>query len=210
MRESSQAASDVAGMILPVLLERAGLAIEHAIIGTATVNAGGIVGGLTLSRLVDRRQPYAILGAAYALATVFVAGIGAVERSGTVAELMLIIFLVRFFVIGTQFCINALAANFYPTRLRSTGVCWALGIGRIGSVVSPVVGGFILSFGSDWGQIFLVAAVPAGIAAIAVIQLGRCGETGASDLNHNQSQMLAVFETIPAQQRTQDHIERRA
>src|SRR5262249_38284172 len=77
----------------------------------------------------------------YAFAALLVAAIGAV---GTTALLMLVIFAAGFFVIGTQYCMNALAASFYPTRLRSTGVGWALGIGSIGSIVGPVVGGIVL------------------------------------------------------------------
>jgi AAHS family 4-hydroxybenzoate transporter-like MFS transporter len=80
---------------------------------------------------------------AWACAAVQVAAIGALE-SGSVPVLMSAIIAGGFFVIGTQYCMNALAANFYPTGLRSTGVGWALGIGRIGSIVGPVLGGLLL------------------------------------------------------------------
>jgi AAHS family 4-hydroxybenzoate transporter-like MFS transporter len=86
-------------------------------------------------------MPFGVLTTAYAFAALLVAAIGAV---GTTALLMLVIFAAGFFVIGTQYCMNALAASFYPTRLRSTGVGWALGIGSIGSIVGPVVGGIVL------------------------------------------------------------------
>jgi MFS transporter, AAHS family, 4-hydroxybenzoate transporter len=67
---------------------------------------------------------------------------------------------------------NALAAGFYPTAVRSTGIGWALGIGRIGSIVGPVLGGVIRSRG--WGtlEVFIACAVPAVIAAIAVVSMG--------------------------------------
>lgn len=107
---------------LPSVLQAAGLPLERAIIGTAVLNAGGIVGGLVLGRFVDRRGPFGVLLAAYALAA-------------------------GFFVIGTQFCMNALAASFYPTSVRATGVGWALGIGRVGSVIGPVIGGMVLALG---------------------------------------------------------------
>jgi AAHS family 4-hydroxybenzoate transporter-like MFS transporter len=159
---------------LPAVLQGAGLPIERAIIATVVLNAGGIVGGLLLGRLVDRRQPFGILTTAYALAALLVAAIGAV---GTAALplLMLVIFAAGFFVIGTQYCMNALAASFYPTRLRSTGIGWALGIGRIGSIVGPVVGGIVLSLGWDVRALFTAAAGPAVISSIAVLLLGRKG-----------------------------------
>jgi MFS transporter, AAHS family, 4-hydroxybenzoate transporter len=156
---------------LPAVLQRAGLPIERAIIATVALNAGGIVGGLFLGRLVDKRQPYGVLTVAYACAAVLVAAMGALE-SGSVFVLMSTIVAVGFFVIGTQYCMNVLAANFYPTGLRSTGLGWALGVGRIGSIVGPVLGGLLLSLGWQFNTLFMVAAVPAAISSLAVFLLG--------------------------------------
>jgi AAHS family 4-hydroxybenzoate transporter-like MFS transporter len=170
---------------LPAVLQQAGLPIERAIIATVVLNAGGIVGGLLLGRLVDRQQPFSILTAAYGFAALLVAAIGAVGASA-VPLLMLVIFAAGFFVIGTQYCMNALAANFYPTRLRSTGVGWALGIGRIGSIVGPVVGGLILSSGWQVGELFTAAAVPAAVSSIAVFLLGWRGRERAGVISKAQ------------------------
>jgi AAHS family 4-hydroxybenzoate transporter-like MFS transporter len=156
---------------LPSLLQQAGLPIERAIIGTVVLNAGGLIGGLILGRLVDRRPPFGILTAAYAVAAMLVTGIGAVG-AGAVPLLMLTILAAGFFVIGSQYCMNALAANFYPTTLRATGVGWALGVGRIGSIIGPVVGGLMLSLGWSTEQLFTAAAAPALVASIAVFLIG--------------------------------------
>ena len=112
-----------------------------------------------------------MLTVAYACAAVLVAGIGAAE-SGPILVLMTAIAAAGFFVIGTQYCMNALAANFYPTGLRSTGIGWALGIGRIGSIVGPVLGGLLLSLGWQFNALFTAIAVPAAISALAVSLLG--------------------------------------
>jgi AAHS family 4-hydroxybenzoate transporter-like MFS transporter len=157
---------------LPAVLQKAGVPIDRAIIGTVVLNAGGIVGGLLLGRLVDRRAPFGILTVAYAFAALLVAAIGPVGTSASTL-LMLVIFFAGLFVIGTQYCMNALAASFYSTRLRATGVGWALGIGRVGSIVGPVVGGIILSMGWDVGQLFAAAAAPAAVSSVAVFLLGR-------------------------------------
>jgi MFS transporter, AAHS family, 4-hydroxybenzoate transporter len=85
---------------------------------------------------------------------------------------MAIVFLAGFFIIGSQFCMNALAATAYPTGARATGVGWALGVGRIGSILGPVIGGLLLSLGWQPGTLFLVAAGPALICAAAVWLLG--------------------------------------
>jgi AAHS family 4-hydroxybenzoate transporter-like MFS transporter len=157
---------------LPTVLQQAGVPIERAIIATVVLNAGGIIGGLALGRVIDRRGPFAVLTGAYAAAALFVAAIG-VGGLGMIAALMSTIFVAGFFVIGSQFCMNALAAGFYPTAVRSTGVGWALGIGRIGSIVGPVVGGLVISLGWSTEQIFIAAAVPAVAAALGVFLIGQ-------------------------------------
>jgi AAHS family 4-hydroxybenzoate transporter-like MFS transporter len=156
---------------LPAVLQQAGMPIERAIVATVLLNAGGIVGGLALGRVVDRHGPFVVLTAGYTAAALFVAAIGA-GGLGMIAALMSTIFVAGFFVIGCQFCMNALAAGFYPTAVRSTGVGWALGIGRIGSIVGPVVGGLFISLGWSTEQIFAAAAVPAVVAALAVFLIG--------------------------------------
>lgn len=159
---------------LPAVLQQAGLPIERAIIGTVILNAGGIVGGLLLGSMVDRRGPYGILTLGYALAAAAVATIGLIGALGT-PLLMTTIFVAGFFVIGSQFCMNALAANFYPTGVRSTGVGWALGVGRIGSIIGPVLGGILIALAWNTTSIFVAIAVPAVVASVAVFLIGRLG-----------------------------------
>jgi AAHS family 4-hydroxybenzoate transporter-like MFS transporter len=154
---------------LPSVLRTAGLPLERAIIGTVLLNAGGIVGGLALGWLVDRRGPFGVLLVAFSLAAISVWAIGSVGAA--VSGVLLIVFAAGFFVIGTQFCMNALAASFYPTSVRATGVGWALGVGRIGSVIGPVIGGVVLSLGWTHPTLFLAAAVPALVSAVAVALL---------------------------------------
>jgi len=68
---------------------------------------------------------------------------------------------------------NAFAATFYPTYLRSTGVGWALGVGRIGAIVGPYIGGLMIAAKWSNQQLFLAAAVPAAISAITLMILTR-------------------------------------
>jgi MFS transporter, AAHS family, 4-hydroxybenzoate transporter len=152
------------------VLQQAGLPIERAIISTVLLNAGGIAGGLVLGRIIDHRGPFGVLTIAYAVAALFVAAIGLF--GSPVGLVMAIITLAGFFVIGAQFCMNVLAASYYPTAIRSTGVGWALGIGRIGSIVGPVLGGIVLSLGWSTAELFLATAAPALVASMAVFVIG--------------------------------------
>ena len=76
-------------------------------------------------------------------------------------------------VIGGQTASNALAAEFYPTTIRSTGVGWALGVGRVGSILGPILGGVLLSYGGSARRTFWAAAVPALIATSAAYAVER-------------------------------------
>lgn len=69
---------------------------------------------------------------------------------------------------GAQAGFNALAAEIYPTHMRATGVGGAVGIGRIGSISGPVLGGVLLAANWSPGTIFMAGIVPALIAAVAV------------------------------------------
>jgi AAHS family 4-hydroxybenzoate transporter-like MFS transporter len=86
--------------------------------------------------------------------------------------LVLAIFGAGFGVAGAQVGINALAAGYYPTENRATGVSWANAVGRTGSILGSMIGGVLLSLGWDLSTVFAVAAVPAFMAAVAMFAKG--------------------------------------
>jgi AAHS family 4-hydroxybenzoate transporter-like MFS transporter len=82
-------------------------------------------------------------------------------------------------VFGAGMCIsggqtggNALSAAFYPTPYRGTGVAWANGIGRSGSIVGSLLGGVLLGFGWAATTVYALVAIPAIIPALALATLG--------------------------------------
>jgi AAHS family 4-hydroxybenzoate transporter-like MFS transporter len=90
------------------------------------------------------------------------------------------IFAAGFCVVGGQIAANALAAAFYPTSVRASGVGWALGIGRIGSIIGPLVGGALLSAKWSTASVFGAAAAAALCAALAAFSLSRLAGLGGS------------------------------
>ena len=74
---------------------------------------------------------------------------------------------------GGQKSLIALAAVFYPAPMRSTGVGWALGIGRIGGIAGPIVVGAALGIGWSPSAVFYGMAIPMLIAGLIVLFLGR-------------------------------------
>jgi AAHS family 4-hydroxybenzoate transporter-like MFS transporter len=129
-----------------------------------------MVGGLVLSRFLDSGsiRPVAV---AFALGVPLVALIG--STGGSTALLMLATFGAGCAVIGGQTNLHAAAGRFYPTFIRANGIGWANGVGRIGSILGPVIGGMLIGLDLPVSQLFLFAAVPPLCAAIACFALAR-------------------------------------
>lgn len=156
---------------LPALLKQSGYPLDTAIYATSTLNFGGVVGGLAVGMLIDRTGPFTVLGTAYAVAAVFIGVMATASQNP--ALLYGSLFVVGIGVVGAQIGMNAVASSLYPTTLRSTGIGWALGIGRLGSILGPMVGGVMLAGGWAPQAILQVSLWPAAIAALAVFALGR-------------------------------------
>jgi len=155
---------------LPSLLRESGIPIETAIISTPIMNLGGVCGSVALGILIDRLGPYSVLGTIYlvAAAAIYMAA----QSGGNMAWFLPAVFVAGIGVVGGQNSMNALAANLYPTMIRSTGVGWAFGMGRIGAIVGPVVGGVLVASGWDTKSIILISAVPTVVTSIAIFVLG--------------------------------------
>jgi AAHS family 4-hydroxybenzoate transporter-like MFS transporter len=155
---------------LPTVLNDLGASVSMAVAVGAMFQVGGVVGTFALGQFIDRFS-FRALSLTYLLAAVAVAAIGYSGQSIALATLA--IFCAGFCIIGGQIAANALAATYYPTMVRSTGVGWALGIGRIGSIVGPLIGGILFARHVGAESLFLAAAVPALCASLAAFALIR-------------------------------------
>jgi MFS transporter, AAHS family, 4-hydroxybenzoate transporter len=154
---------------LPTVLHKAGLPQHLAIVIAALLHFGGIAGGLAIAPLCDRLNPYLVLACAYILSGTFIAGIGLAGNKAMFA--VAATFFAGFFTFGAQNSANAIAATRYPTAMRSSGIGWALGIGRTGQIVGPLIGGLLLSLKWGTSEILYVVAIPSVVAATAAFFL---------------------------------------
>ena len=155
---------------LPTVLNDLGASVSEAALIGAMLQIGGVVGTVALGSVIDRFS-FRALALVYFGAVLGVGAIGQVGHSAVLVSIA--IFAAGFCVVGGQIAANALTAGFYPTSVRATGVGWALGIGRVGSIVGPLVGGALLAAKWSTSAVFLAAAAVALCAALAALSLSR-------------------------------------
>ena len=159
---------------IPTLLNGSGLSQAQIVVITTALPFGGIVGTLLAAPVVLRLGGFVTVVLGYVAAAVCMLVLG--SGGGAFLFLVVVVLAIGIFLIGTQSVLNASCANVYPPSMRSTGVGWAFGVGRIGSVLSPAFAGILLSMQWSPSQLFLIAAVPtfvAGVGGFVVLQLFR-------------------------------------
>jgi AAHS family 4-hydroxybenzoate transporter-like MFS transporter len=158
---------------LPLLSHQAGAGAGYAVLGVAALNLGAIAGCLTLGRLINRHGPIVPISVAYTIGGGVIALIGISGNSG--ALLLGTCFLAGAFSIGAQMCIVGLAATFYETSIRATGVGWLIGTGRIGAILGPIFGAILISYAVSAPSLFQIAGAISFSAAVGVFLLGFSG-----------------------------------
>ena len=155
----------------PILLTSLHIPVTKVALAASVFHIGGLIGGWVICRPVDLRgmMPVALL---YAIA---IPVVGLIGYAGSLSEplLMAFLFVAGFCVLGGIYSVNAMSGIIYPTAIRSSGSGWAFGIGRIGSVLGPVMGGVLVGAHMPAAQLYLWAAVPFLICAPACYLFAR-------------------------------------
>ncbi len=151
---------------IPKLATNAGLSMSLAIYAGTVFNMGAFFGIITQGYLSNtfglRRTVFGILVMTALLMIIF--------GNFTGSAWILVLFgLIGFGIQGGYVGIYTIAATLYPTEIRSTGVGWATGMGRIGSIAGPILGGFLITIGLTMASTFIVFAVPTVIAGVVVL-----------------------------------------
>ena len=157
------------GFWLPTVLHLEGLSPADAVFASSLYNAGGGLSVLLLGPLATRLGTDRVLTVCLAFGIIVVAAVALGDLPYPI--LLATIFVMGICVVGGQLGANGLSAAKYPARIRTTGVGWALGIGRLGGIVGPGLGGFLLAQGWQPPHILLCACLTAAIAAVCVLLL---------------------------------------
>jgi AAHS family 4-hydroxybenzoate transporter-like MFS transporter len=138
----------------------------------AMIQIGGTVGALVLARSFERHRFLAI-AIVFVIAVPIVASIGYAGLTSTTA-LAIATFFAGFCVLGIQTGINVTGALIYPTSLRANGSGWELGIGRVGSIVGPLVGALFVGLPVE--KLYMWSALPFAVGAVVCFAIWKLNE----------------------------------
>jgi AAHS family 4-hydroxybenzoate transporter-like MFS transporter len=151
----------------PTMISGAGMALPQAMRASAMFSLGGTIGGAVLGPFIDRWGADRVLCVGFILTAVCVALIG--PNHDSYLALSALMFVTGFCVAGGNGGTSAYAAKLYPTFMRSTGIGWSLGVARFAQLGSPALGTAMIALKWDLNPFFYTIAVPALIAAVAIV-----------------------------------------
>ena len=146
----------------PTLMAAAKLPQGVAALSGAALQVGGTVGSLTLCWWLQRHR-FAAITILFVLAVPVVASIGFAGLT-SVPALLAATFFAGFLVLGIQSGINVAGALIYPTSLRANGSGWELGLGRLGSIIGPLLGALFVGLSVE--KLYVWSALPFALGAI--------------------------------------------
>lgn len=156
------------GNWLPKLMIQAGYSLGASMLFLFALNIGGMIGAIGGGMLADKFHLKPVLVA------MFVMGAGSLVLLGFKSPPIVLYTLIAIAgaaTIGSQILLYTFVAQYYPSAVRSTGMGWASGIGRVGAIVGPVLTGALLAYQLPHQMNFMAIAIPGIIAAIAVFMV---------------------------------------
>lgn len=154
---------------LPSLVVAKGFTVSNGATAAMTFNLASIAGAFAIAALVDR------IGFRWPLAVAYGLLAGAIVLLSASATLNLVIMLsaaAGFLVVGPQCALYALVPSVYPAHARAFGAGAAVGMGRLGSILGPIIAGDLRAAGLSANQVLLTIAPLALIASLAALALG--------------------------------------
>jgi len=156
---------------IPKLSIDAGLSQTNGIYAGALYNLGAFVGTMVMSYLSVRVHLARLIATLLVLAAVAMLVFGSVKMS--VPMTLMVAFLIGVTLQGGYNGIWPLAASVYPAGRRATGIGWAIGIGRSGAVIGPLIGGYLMAAKTPLPTLFAVYCLPLAICALAALMVSR-------------------------------------
>jgi len=155
---------------LPTLVAASGLSVSGGLTMLILLNGGGVVGIVLNGVLARRVGVFPVVLGSYLCVVISLVALGFARTDVTIAVAA---FLAGMFAYGSSVAENAYATVVYPGPLRGTGTGWCLGIGRIGAITGPYLGGALLDGHVPLHLAYLVFAAAGVVSVAAVIVVRR-------------------------------------
>ncbi|WP_326565274.1 MFS transporter [Amycolatopsis rhabdoformis] len=154
---------------MPQLLEQSGLSARQGIGGGIMINLGGIVGSLLMTLIALRFSSRVLAVVTLAGAAVVFLAMAFVLGNLTATLVVAVVMGMLLYALGAS--LYALGPALYPTGVRSTALGWAVGVGRIGAIVTPLIAGVLVDAGWSGVGLFELFAIPLALAALGMVAL---------------------------------------
>lgn len=156
---------------LPLVVKDSGYSLAEAARIGAMLPLGGAIGSVVIGYAMDRISATRLLACTYIVGGLALCTLGLVTHNAAI--LMLVVFIAGVGTGGSQTGVNAFAASLYPTASRATGVAWAFGVGRIGSILGSGIGDIVIAATANITQAFCLISSTTFIAAGLMYVMGR-------------------------------------
>ena len=154
----------------PTLLKKSGATPQQFTLAFACINRGSVIATVTVGILIDKFSPFNTIKIGFFLAFLSVMFFGFVASNPFIIVAVMSV-VMGFFVIGSNSGLMGLTTISYPSEMRGTGLGWATGIGRIGSLLAPIAGGFMLSRSWSVNRICTSNAILALVVVVIIFIL---------------------------------------
>jgi AAHS family benzoate transporter-like MFS transporter len=153
---------------LPKIMEGYGYGRTYALFFPLALNLGAVAGGLVASRLADKTHPQRVIAATFVLATISLA---LMTFSFPLPLLFTFIAIAGVGTLGTQVLIYGFQSNYFTTNARAAGVAWCASVGRLGGVLGPIIGGWLIAAGIGGSTAFYIYGAIALVGALVTVSV---------------------------------------
>jgi AAHS family benzoate transporter-like MFS transporter len=153
---------------LPSIMQRAGYPLTSALAFLVALNIGAVVGAVTSATVADRLGAKPLAAGGFLVAAVAVV---LMSRAIPLGALYVVAAAAGWGSVGTQILLNGFVATYFGPEYRASALGWTLGIGRLGAIVGPTLGGYLLAsdLGLGWNFWLFALAALGGAAAVALL-----------------------------------------
>ena len=163
----------------PTIAVKAGFSPATAALCGVFLNLGGVVGALLSIPAARRFGVFKVAAVMIATGSPAIIAIG--HLFAAAPTLFAGLFLAGLLVIGGQQNSPAMAVLLYPQRMRAAGAGLQFAVGRLGSILGPLIGGYLLATHHTPHSLFLLMAAPAVLAAVCYAVVDRLRATPTSN-----------------------------